>query len=273
MHTDFRRGVRYWTDVRHWPGMRSEYNWISPGGGVTRTKPNQVGVAFSRHVAAVYEFGGRTVQSDIADGSVFVTGQDPITWTRIQETTEALEIYLDMDWPTVEPATARYDGTVLAVASILKRAHTAGAVVTDVEASTLACLLARHVGARYGGTGNEARPAAGRLSRKTVDRIAEFVDGELASELTLARLAAVARLSPFHFARAFKATTGLAPHQFVTARRMDRATTLLVGSDASVPEVAYAVGLSNVGHFRRLYRSHAGVLPGEVRREERGELR
>lgn len=258
-------GAGYWTDVRHWPGMRSEYSWIPPGGGVTRTKPKQVGVAFSRHHAAVYEFGGRTVESDIADGSVFVTSHDPITWTRIQETTEALEIYLDMDWPTGEPVAARHDGTVLAVASILKQVHTAGAVMTDVEASTLAHLLAEHVRERYGGFERVTGSPAGRLDRGRVDRIAEFVDAELAGELTLDRLAAVAGLSPFHFARAFKAATGLAPHQFVTARRMGRATTLLVGSAASVTEVAYAVGLSNVSHFRRLFRRHTGVLPGELR--------
>jgi AraC family transcriptional regulator len=72
-------------------------------------------------------------------------------------------------------------------------------------------------------------------------------------------------LSPFHFARAFKASTGLAPHQFVTARRMERAKTLLLESRASVVEVAHAVGLSNVSHFRRMFRAHLGMLPGELR--------
>lgn len=65
------------TDVRQWPGMRSEYSWIPPGAGPTRTEPGQVGVSFSHHRAVVYEFASRTVEADIAGGSVFVTGPDP----------------------------------------------------------------------------------------------------------------------------------------------------------------------------------------------------
>jgi AraC-like DNA-binding protein len=130
------------------------------------------------------------------------------------------------------PASACHDGTVLGIASVLKRVHTTG--------STLA----------------------------TVDRVTAFVEAELSGLVTLDRLAAVAKLSPFHFARVFKATTGLAPHQFVTARRMDRATTLLVRSSDSVEQVAHAVGLSNVSHFRRLFRSHLGVTPGAASRRQ-----
>lgn len=266
------------TDVLHWPGMRSEYSWIPPGEGATRTEPHQVGVSFSHHRAAVYEHATRTVEADIPAGSVFVTGRDPITWTRIRETTEALEIYPDLDLlaslspdsddtPEIEPAAATRDGTVLAIAAILKRVHTAGSALSDVAASTLAHRLAGHLLEQYGGRVAEHSP--GLLDRATVDRVTEFVDADLSGTLTLDRLAAVATLSPFHFARAFKATTGLAPHQFVTARRMHRATTLLLESPASVVEVAHAIGMSNVSHFRRVFRGHTGVLPGELRKDSK----
>lgn len=221
------------------------------------------------------------VERDIRPGSVFVTGPETITWTRIRETTEALEIYPDADLPDIEPAAGAHDGTVLAVASVLKRAHAADRPITDVAASTLSHLLIEHLRTRYGvrrtsygvrRTWYGVRPgdagAPGRLAPRTLDRIAEFVDAELSGVITLDQLAAVARLSPFHFARAFKVSTGLAPHQFVTARRMDRATRLLIGSTASVTEVAHAVGLTNVSHFRRMFRSHAGLLPGQLRANE-----
>lgn len=255
------------TDVRHWPGMRSEYSWVPAGSASTRTLPYQVGVSFSQHAAAEYRFGDRTIKGDIQPGAVFVTGPEPISWTVIRETIEALEIYPDAELPELRPAATSQDGTVLAVASVLKRAHLADRAISDIAASTLSHLLVDHLHERYGGRRGAARPP-GRLDRRTVDRIAEFVDAELPSEITLDRLAAVARLSPFHFARAFKASTGLAPHQFVTARRMDRATRLLIGTPASVAEIAHAVGLSNVSHFRRLFRSHAGLLPGQLRANE-----
>jgi AraC family transcriptional regulator len=265
------------SNVRLWPGMRSEYSWIPPGAGPTRTGPYQVGVSFSQHHAAVYESAERTVDGDIPGGSVFVTGRDPITWIRIQEITEALEIYLDRDLlrslgsggPEFEAAAAARDGTVLAICSILKRVHAAGTELTDIAASTLAHRLAGHMLVHYGHDPRLPEPAGGRLDRVTVDRVTEFVDAGLVGPLTLDRLAAVASMSPFHFARAFRASTGLAPHQFVMARRVHRATTLLLGSGDAVTEIARAVGLSNAGHFRRVFRRHMGVLPGDLRQNSK----
>ena len=258
-------------DVRQWPGMRSEYNLIAASEGATRTGPHQIGVAFSSHRRAVYEVAGRTVEADIPAGSVFVTGREPITWFRTVETTEALEIYPDLalvaalapGLPEIAPA-AGSDGTVLAIASILQRVHLAGSTLSDLAASTLAHRLVGHLVTHYGDV-RPTHPPVGGLDRRTVDRVIEFVDAELSGVLTLDRLAAVAMLSPFHFARAFKVTTGLAPHRFVMARRVQRATALLRGSSAGVAEIAHAVGLSNVSHFRRVFRDHTGALPGQVR--------
>jgi AraC family transcriptional regulator len=254
------------TDVRHWPGMRSEYSWIPAGESAGRTEPNQVGVSFTNHRAAVYESDGKTVQADIAAGAVFVTGGDPITWMRVGETTEALEIFPDPDLlpSPPHPVSATRDGTVLAISSVLRRVHAAGTELSDIEASTLAHRLAAHLLERYSST-EVSFPRQGKLDHATVDRVAQYVEASLSEELTVDALAAVAALSPFHFARAFKASTGLAPHQFVTARRVDRAKTLLLGSKASVVDVAHAVGLSNVSHFRRVFRDHLGVLPGQLR--------
>ena len=258
--------------------MRSEYSWIPPGSEPTRTAPDQIGVSFSSHNALVYESGQRTVEGDLAAGSVIVTGRDPITWLRVRETTEALEIYPDLRLVQTlgqgampfEPVPPGRDATVLGIASILKRVHATGSTLSDVAASTLAHQLAGHLLDNYCGRREPPGPwSPARLDRRTVDRVAEFVDAELSGVLTLDRLAAVARLSPFHFARAFKATTGLAPHQFVTFRRMHRATTLLLQSTARVDQVAHAVGLSNVSHFRRVFRSHLGVTPGRLREDSK----
>jgi AraC family transcriptional regulator len=222
----------------------------------------------------VYESASRTVEADLEPGSVIVTGRDPISWLRVREATEAVEIYPDEQLlqsiapgAEIEPAAAGWDGTVLAMASILKRVHLTGSTLSDIAASTLAHKLAGHVVDRYSAAPAITRVATGRLDRATVDRVTAFVDAELSEALTLDRIAAVAMLSPFYFARAFKLTTGMAPHQFVTARRMHRATTLLVESAVPVEQVAQAVGLSNVSYFRRKFRDHMGVLPGALRQD------
>jgi AraC family transcriptional regulator len=230
-------------------------------------------VSFSAHRGVVYETANRTVEADIAAGSVFVTGQDPIAWLRVSETTEALEVYLDAELlravadgePELEPAAVALDGIVLAICSVLKQAHTAGVMLSDVAASTLAYRLAGHLLTHYGHPRYRPGRPPGHLDRKIADQVTEYVDAQLPGTLTLDRLGRVAGLSPFHFAHAFKATTGVSPHQFVMARRMHRATLLLTETDIPVPQIAAAVGFSNVSYFRRLFQREVGVLPGELR--------
>lgn len=265
--------------VRRWPGMRSEYNWIPPHESATVTKGNQVGISFTDHHGLVLEREGRTQQTDVASGAVFVTADAPITWTRVREPTEALEIYLDrglLDTLATHAGDGRFDlhpsaggrdPVVFAAASILKRVHLGEEDLTDVAASTLAHRVAMRLLAGYSSVPSSAlRSPPGRLDQPAVSRVAEFVDTNLDAVLSVDRLAAVAGLSPFHFARAFKATTGLAPHQFVTSCRVERAKALLLGSTENVAAIAQKVGFSNLSHFRRVFRRRTGYRPGELRR-------
>lgn len=254
--------------------MRSEYSWLPGGGSSTRTKPHQVGVSFSAHRGAVFESGGRVRSADIAGGSVIVTGAEPLTWVDVPEPTEALEIYPDVTaaeswrrnplWEADSAAPIR-DGTVLAIASVLRRVHATGTDLSDIAASTLAHRLADHLSRHYGDERRDDSGPPGALDRASVDRVADYVEARLGGQVTLDQLAAVARLSPYHFARRFKHTTGLAPHQFVTSRRVDRAVQLLTGSTLSVTDIAAAVGMPNASHFRRVFRRHTGLLPSQFR--------
>jgi AraC family transcriptional regulator len=254
--------------------MRSEYAWLPPHAEPTVTGPHQVGVSFSRHSGQEYESAGRAVRADIPAGAVFVTGEDGITWGGVAGTTEALEIYPDPDLvqrvapgaPRIENALGVRDGVVFGIAALVKRAHVVGWGLTDVEASTLAHRLVAHLVGSYGEDLRAAARPVGVLDRRTVDRVTEYVDADLTATITLDEMAGVAALSPFHFARVFKATTGLAPHRFVTARRLEAAKAALLTSDVSVVRVAHAVGFSNVSHFRRVFRRELGLTPGELRR-------
>ena len=79
-------------------------------------------------------------------------------------------------------------------------------------------------------------------------------------------MAAVARLSPYHFARQFKAATGLPPHQFVLARRVERAQQLLQGgAGSSLAQVAARAGFSDQSQFSRHFKRLVGVTPGRFR--------
>jgi AraC family transcriptional regulator len=83
-------------------------------------------------------------------------------------------------------------------------------------------------------------------------------------------MAAVARLSAYHFARQFKAATGLPPHQYVIARRVERAKGLLQpGDDISLAEVALRAGFSDQSQFCQHFKRLVGVTPGQFRMPSR----
>jgi AraC family transcriptional regulator len=256
-----------------WPGMVSVYAVLGPHPKVTTTGAHQVGIDFGGHRGLVREIDGRAERHDAEPGSVYVTGTSPIRWLEVRDPTEALEIYPDQALAErlaggpaeVRPSFAVRDGVVFAVASRLRRAHldfTAG-TLTDIEASTLAHLLVRHLLRRYG-TAPAPKPA-GELRPGTVDAVAEYTRAHLGDVITLDALAAAVNLSPYHFARAFRATTGMTPHVFVTEHRLMVARDRLLRGHASVPGIAFSVGFSNISHFRRLFRRRYGLTPTDLR--------
>jgi AraC family transcriptional regulator len=267
---------RYESELE-WPGMRSEYAWVPPHAGSMLTKPNQIGISFSQHQGLVHARAGQEREIDVPAGCTFVTGGEPIIWTKVREVTEALEIYPDLSLLQltaeragrsafeIQPASAAHDSVVFSIASTLRRAHVVGAYVSDVAASTLAHRLAAHLLSIYCHVPMPRLERAGRLSIARIERVASYVDAHLGDRIVLDQLAALVDLSPFHFARAFKRTTGLAPHQFVTLRRLERAKTSLLSTAQTVQSIAYAVGFTNLSHFRRMFRAHTGRLPVEMR--------
>jgi AraC-like DNA-binding protein len=95
--------------------------------------------------------------------------------------------------------------------------------------------------------------------------VREYIDRHYARPLTIERLAALAGLSPFHFIRAFRAATGLTPHQYLRNRRIDRAKELLVTTPMPVTEVCDAVGFQSLGSFSSLFRRLTGETPAGYR--------
>ena len=106
----------------------------------------------------------------------------------------------------------------------------------------------------------------GVLPRGRLRAVVEYIEEHLDGGPSLVQLAAVARLSPYHFARQFKAATGLPPHQFVILRRVERAKQLLhAGTDLSLAEVALHAGFSDQSQLSRHFKRLVGVTPGQFR--------
>ena len=105
------------------------------------------------------------------------------------------------------------------------------------------------------------RGSGGRLPRHAMRAVEEYIDAHLDQNLALADLAAVAQLSEFHFARQFKQTTGLPPHQFVIHQRVERAKRLISAGRLSLAQIAVEVGFSDQGHLTRHFKRLVGVTP------------
>jgi AraC family transcriptional regulator len=106
----------------------------------------------------------------------------------------------------------------------------------------------------------------GGLAPWQVKRVGEYLEANLASDISLSELAGIAHLSPGHFCRAYKESTGKTPIQALIATRVERAEALLADQDMPVIEVAAAVGYEQPGKFARVFRRATGLTPSEWRR-------
>jgi AraC family transcriptional regulator len=98
-------------------------------------------------------------------------------------------------------------------------------------------------------------------------RVAEFVEKNPTDPPTLLTLANICRLSPSHFGRAFKGSTGVPPHRWMRNMRIRYAQSLLVAEDASIAEVASLAGFADQSHFTRIFVKATGRTPAAWRRE------
>jgi len=140
----------------------------------------------------------------------------------------------------------------------------------ELYAESLANVLALHL-LRYHsslGRGDTLKVANGRekgLSTQALRRASDYVDDNLGGDLSLGAIARAANVSPYHFARAFKLSTGKSPHQYVVQRRVERAKDLLKNTDLTVGEVASEVGFAHQSHLASHTRRLLGVAPRDLR--------
>ena len=91
------------------------------------------------------------------------------------------------------------------------------------------------------------------------------IEQRLAEPLSIGQLAAQCALSPYHFARMFRESFGVPPHQYLLARRLARARDLLRNSSLPLGEVALACGFASASHFTNRFKQNLGGTPGEYR--------
>jgi AraC-like DNA-binding protein len=166
----------------------------------------------------------------------------------------------------------RRDETMLGLARallpLLAKPHEASAVFTDHVFSAMVA----HMAVTYGGLSKSDTQARGQLRRGMLTPLQERrVTNRLLDELKgnpgLSELASICGLSRSHFVRAFKQTTGLPPHRWLSMRRVNRAKELLQATEMPISAVALDCGFADQSHLTRMFSKFYGVGPGAWRRQ------
>jgi AraC family transcriptional regulator len=130
---------------------------------------------------------------------------------------------------------------------------------------SLGIALAAHLARKYVAGTPAPREQHGALSASGLRRVLEYIDAHLGTDLALEHLAQAARMNLFAFVRNFKQRTGLPPHQYVLRRRIERAKSLLAGTDLTIVEIALRCGFGDQSSFTTAFRRRTRLTPGGYR--------
>jgi AraC family transcriptional regulator len=246
------------------PSRKSAYD-------LSLTDPSSISLAFHGSTEAVLDKSGATITRRIAGGDITLCGPEPTRWLDtsgpgvgdfIEITATAgfrRELAEEMGVPghfDLDDVHGWNDRTLWAIAARFRSAARKTLPLSDLERDLLLRrLYARAFEMRFGG--REPGRGQGGLDTIRLNRVYEFIEAELENQLTIAMLADIAALSPFHFVRAFRQSTGFTPHRYVRARRLERARNLLAAG-LNARSVAQRIGYEGFSHFRAAYRTHFG---------------
>lgn len=220
--------------------------------------------------------GGETYIADLRQ-EPRVLIQDPFHTLNFYMPTSTLKAYAEWNgMPTFtdfsQAPTVGHDDPVMrqialaAIAAFGDRHEASGLLLDAILDAVCANVLGR-----YGTSKSTAPVRFHGLAPWQERRAKELMDERL--DVSMSELAMECGLSAAHFGRAFKRSTGLAPHQWQLSRRIVRAQALLTDSSRSIAEIALACGFSSQSHFATAFRETVGVSPGRWRRSAGTRIR
>jgi len=132
--------------------------------------------------------------------------------------------------------------------------------IAEADVKSMDSMLGAHPPTISVADGTSSELPAGRLRRVT-----QYIQENLQRELRLAELSALVHMSPYHFARLFKRSTGVPPHKFLVRRRIDEARALLEARTVPIAEISRLVGFRTPSHFTTTFRRITGMTPSAYR--------
>ncbi|HEY4959106.1 MAG TPA: AraC family transcriptional regulator [Caldimonas sp.] len=195
---------------------------------------------------------------DCTPGEVMAVEIDP----------ERARSYLHDDVSAVDPWTrlSIRDAVLERLFACMRSEVESGCTSGRLFAEGLSLSLLARLSACYGGAEAPPRPAR-KLSSRQLQQTVDFIDAHIGADLSVATLADQLDMSPYTFAKLFKAKVESSPHSFVLSRRIQRAE-LLLGSPRSLSEIALTVGFASQSHFTEAFRRRTGRTPSKARHRD-----
>jgi transcriptional regulator GlxA family with amidase domain len=172
------------------------------------------------------------------------------------------------DLPATASGTEREVLARRLVERLLDALDSVPALSAERIAETIQCTLATQLNGFQATVAVPACRQAAGLGRAELVRITDYIDRNIDRGIALAELAALIKVSRFHFARLFKRSTGTTALAYVEARRIFHAQRLLVETDLPIAQVALMTGFADQSHFTRRFRERLGSTPAAFAREK-----
>jgi AraC family transcriptional regulator len=205
---------------------------------------------------------------------VFVpSGHEFCDWQEASHSSRAVYVYIDPSVLPLETGEASllprlfFDDADIQNIVVKLKALAEGIEPLDRHyAEALGVVLAHDLARGGSDKARAERPFRGGLAGWQQRAVASYIEEHVTDPIPLAALAQLARLSPYHFSRAFKQTFGTPPHRFHTQRRIERAKSLLADPGASVTSIGMALGFCETSAFSTAFRRVTGMSPMRFRR-------
>jgi len=181
---------------------------------------------------------------------------NPVFVSRVAEGLE-----LDADRIELIEQRRNTDPTLHHIAMALRAGVQTGTALDRMYGEGLSTALAAHLLREYGAAVLEPKTQYGGLPRAKLARALEYIQDQLNADLTVSRIAQAVYMSPHHFKRLFKQSTGQSPYQYVVEARVRKAKELLTTGKFTISEAAFHVGFADQSHLTRHFKRVFGLPP------------
>jgi AraC family transcriptional regulator len=159
------------------------------------------------------------------------------------------------------------DRKIRTIGSLLETEVRAGCPTGRLYGEFLGMALAAHVLSNYAVFPAKNAEYKGGLPKYRLRHIVDYIQANLSADNSLQALADLAHLSPFHFCRLFKQSTGLSLHRYILQLRIEEAQRLLKKTTLAISDVANRLGFFDQSHFTMVFRKFVGTTPARWRAE------